>query len=115
MTGIEIPILIGLAAVVVAILERGYKSFLEKKAVDPKLKFDAAYLLNILITGGAMVVIVTVVIPAVITEVSANPDTALTLGSALLNFILGYAATYRILDGLNDSTKTRIEAKQAEE
>jgi len=111
--GIEIPILIGLSAIVVAVLERGYKTYLEAKAADPKLQFNGAYLLNILITGGAMVVIVTVVVPAVLTEISANPDTGLTLGSALLNFILGYAATYRILDGLNDSTKTRIEAKVA--
>jgi len=111
--GIEIPILIGLSAIVVAILERGYKTYLEKKAVDPKLEFNGAYLLNILITGGAMVVIVTVVVPAVLTEIEGQADQALTLGSALLNFILGYAATYRILDGLNDSTKTRIEAKEA--
>jgi len=111
--GIEIPILIGLAAVVVAILERGYKTFLEAKAADPKLTFNGAYLLNILITGGAMVVIVTVVIPAVLTEIQAQPQVGLTLGGTLLNFVLGYAATYRILDGLNDSTKTRIEAKEA--
>ena len=62
-----------------------------------------------------MVIIVTVVIPAVLTEIQAQPQTALTLGGALLNFVIGYAATYRILDGLNDSTKTRIQAKQAEE
>jgi hypothetical protein len=111
--GIELPILIGLAAVVVAVLERGYKTFLEKKAVDPELKFNGAYLLNILITGGAMVVIVTVVVPAVITEIQSNPDQAVTLGSALLNFILGYAVTYRVLDGLNTSTATKIEAKEA--
>jgi len=109
--GIEIPIIIGLIAVVVAVLERGYKSFLEKKAVDPKLKFDSAYLLNMLITGGAMVVIVTVIVPAVLTQIQANPDTALTFAGVALNFVLGYATTYRILDGLNDSTKTRIEAK----
>lgn len=114
MAGIEIPILIGLAAVVVALLERGYKTYLEKKAVDPELKFNGAYLLNLLITGGAMVVIVTVVVPSVLSEISANPDAVLTLGSALLNFIIGYATTYRILDGLNDSTKTRIEAKEAQ-
>jgi len=113
--GIEIPIIIGLVAVGVALLERGYKSFLEKKAVDPKIQFNAAYLLNLLITGGAMIAIVTVVIPAVIQQISADPNVPLTLGSAIVNFVLGYGLTYRILDGLNDSTKTRIEAKEAAE
>jgi len=60
-----------------------------------------------------MVVIVTAVIPAVITEVQAQPE-VLSLGGALLNFIIGYAATYRILDGLNDGTKSTIKAKEAQ-
>lgn len=111
--GIEVPIIIGLVAVAVAILERGYKTYLEKRQVDPKLQFNGAYLLNILITGGAMVTIITVVIPTVLTELGAQPNTELTLGAALLNFVLGYAITYRVLDGLNDKTKTVIEAKEA--
>ena len=41
-----IPLIVGLFFVAVAVLDRGYKKFLEKKQLEPELKFDATYLLN---------------------------------------------------------------------
>ena len=115
MFGIEIPIIIGLVAVGVAVLERSYKTFLEKKAVDPELKFNGAYLLNALISTGIGVSIVTAVIPAVLAEISNAPSVPLTLGAVIMNFILGYAATYRILDAFNNSTSKAIAVEEAEQ
>ena len=63
---IQIQIIIELVGVGIAILQRAYKSFLDRKAVEPDLKFNGAYLLNALISTGAGVSIVTAVIPPVI-------------------------------------------------
>ena len=108
MIGFELPIIVGLIAVGAAILERGYKTFLEKRKEDPELKFDGAYLLNILVSTGTSVTIVTGVLPAVITELTGQSTVPVTIGSILLNFVLGYAVTYRILDALNNSTSNKI-------
>ena len=112
---VSIPIIIGLLGVVIAILERGYKTFLEKRATEPNLKFNSAYLLNILISGGSMVVIITAVLPAVLSEIAAAPAGPLTLGAAVLVFIVGYGATYRILDGLNNRTELKLEVDELKE
>jgi hypothetical protein len=112
---VTIPLIIAFVGIGFAIVERGYKSFLEKKEIDPKLQFNPAYLLNIIITTGAMVAIVTGVLPAVISEISASPDIPLTLGAVVLNFVLGYSLTYRILDALNNSTEKRLEVEALKE
>lgn len=112
---ISIPVIIGLVAIGIAILERGYKTFLEKKQIDPKLEFNTAYLLNILITSGTMVAAITGVLPVVLAEISAQGDIPLTLGSAAVVFVIGYASTYRILDGLNNSTEKRLEVQELQE
>lgn len=112
---VTIPLIIALVGIGFAIVERGYKSFLEKKEIDPKLQFNPAYLLNIIITTGAMVAIVTGVLPAIISEISSEPNTVLTLGSVILNFVLGYSLTYRILDALNNSTEKRLEVEALKE
>ena len=108
-------VIIGLVAIAVAVLERGYKTFLEKKVIDPKLQFNSAYLINILITSGTMVAIVTGVLPLVLNEISAQPNIPLTLGSAALIFVLGYSTTYRFLDGLNNSTEKKLEVQELRE
>lgn len=111
---IQIPIIIGLVGVGIAILQRAYKSFLDKKAVEPNLKFDGAYMLNALISTGAGVSIVTAVIPSVINELTGSESIPITLGSIFLNFVSGYALTYTILDTLNNSTSKTIAIEQLE-
>lgn len=111
---VQIPIIIGLVGVGIAILQRAYKSFLDKKAVEPELKFNGAYLLNALISTGAGVSIVTAVIPAVINELTGQSSIPITIGSIFLNFVSGYALTYTILDTLNNSTSKTIAIEESE-
>ena len=108
---VEIPLIIGLVGVAFAVLERGYKTFLEVKKTDPTLKFDAAYMLNLLISTGVGTALVTAVIPTLITQITnqTNTELPITVGAIILNFILGYAVTYRILDALNTSTDRKME------
>ena len=108
-------VIIGLIGVAIAILERGYKTYLEKKAIEPNLKFNSAYLLNILISGGTMVGLITVVLPIVLSDISNTPNVPLTLGAAATVFIIGYGSTYRFLDGLNNSTEKRLELQEVKE
>ena len=109
---VSIPIIIGLLGVVIAVLERGYKTFLEKKVTEPDLKFNSAYLLNILISGGTIATLIISVLPLVLTEINANE--VVTLGSAILVFVVGYGSTYRVLDGFNNRTELKIEAQEAQ-
>lgn len=111
----SIPIIVGLVAVVAAVLERAYKTFLEKRVEDPKLQFSPAYLLNALISSGIGVAVVTAVIPALITELTGSQTLPVTLASIIVNFTLGYAITYRFLDGLNNSTSKQLEVQEQEQ
>jgi len=104
----SIPIIVGLIGVGIAIFERGYKRFLDAKKEDPSLTFDWSYLVNILISSGGMAAIIGGVIPA-LTEQLGEPSNAITLISIMGNFGLGYLLTYRILDGLNNSTEQKIQ------
>ena len=107
----EIPLIIGLIGVGFAILERGYKTYLEQKKLEKDLKFGAPYMLNLLISTGVGTALVTAVIPTLITQIQGQTEAELpvTVGALLLNFILGYTVTYRILDALNNSTDKKME------
>ena len=109
----EIPLIVGLVGVGVAILERGYKRYLEEKKLNPDLKFDSTYMLNLLVSTGIGTVIVTTIVPALIAALSKTPvDETIVqfagLSAIILNFILGYTLTYRILDALNTSTEKKL-------
>lgn len=107
---ISIPIIVGLIAVGVALLERGYKRYLEEKKIQEAegktISFDLAYMVNMLVTAGGSAAIVAV-IPVVIEEIGA--PTQITMVSLILNAILGYTTAYRILDGMNNSTDIKRE------
>ena len=102
----SLPIIVGLIFVAIAVLERGYKTFLDAKKVDPTIKFGGAYLLNLLVTTGASSAIVIAVIPALLTGLGTVPA-EITLSAIILQAILGYETAYRILDGLNTSTEKK--------
>ena len=110
---LAIPLLVGLVAIGLAIYERAFKTYLEKKAVDPELKFNTSYLLNMLVTTGTSIAIITGIIPALIAEL--DPSQPVTIASIILNFVLGYTITYRTLDALNKSTEKAIVVEQAEQ
>jgi hypothetical protein len=118
--GAEIPLIVGLLGVAVAVLERGYKRFLEEKKLDPTIKFGGTYMLNLLVSTGVGTALVVAVIPALITslqtgqEVSEGVVVVVGFASVILNFILGYTTTYRILDALNTSTERKLELARAE-
>lgn len=104
----SVPIIVGLVGVGIAVFERGYKRFLDARKEDPSLKFDSSYIVNILISSGGMAAIIGGVIPA-LTEQLGEPSTTITLISIIGNFALGYLATYRILDGLNNATEQKTQ------
>ena len=112
-----IPLIVGLVGVGVAILERGYKRYLEEKKLNPNIKFDGTYMLNLLVSTGIGTVIVTTIVPALIAALSKTPvDETIVqfagLSAIILNFVLGYTLTYRILDALNTSTEKKLATKE---
>lgn len=109
---IAIPLIVGLIGVSLAVFERGYKRFLDAKKEDPSLVWDNSYLVNILISAGGMAAIIAGVIPALV-EMVPDPTTPLTLVSLIGNFLGGYLGTYRILDGLNNTTEQKIKLAAA--
>jgi len=110
---IEIPVITGLIGLSLALLERGYKRYLDEKAEKPDLKFGLSYLVNMLVAGGGSAVLVGI-IPALLTQLGEMPTTLsiVVLGQ---QFLLGYLTAYRALDGLNKRTDDKIElAKKLE-
>ena len=108
-----IPLITGLVGVGAAILERGYKRYLEEKKLNPELKFSAVYMLNLLVSTGAGTVIVTTIIPALIAALQNTSENQqlnqyVGLAAIFINLALGYALTYRFLDGLNNSTDKKL-------
>ena len=109
----EIPLIVGLVGVAVAILERGYKRFLEERKEKPDLKFGGVYMLNLLVSAGAGTIIVTAIIPALIGAISEQVGTYTGVAAIFINLGLGYGLTYRFLDGLNTSTDKKMELAEA--
>lgn len=107
MSSIEIPVIVGLIGLSLALLERGYKRFLDEKKEQPDLKFGLAYLVNMLVAGGGSAVLVGI-IPALLTQLGDMPTTIsiVVLGQ---QFLLGYLTAYRALDGLNKRTDDKVE------
>lgn len=104
---IAIPLVVGLVGISLAVGERGYKRFLDAKKEDPSLVWDNSYLINILISAGGMSAIIAGVVPTLI-EMIPDISTPMTIASLIGNFLGGYLGTYRILDGLNNSTEQKI-------
>jgi len=107
MTSLEVPVIAGLMGLSLALLERGYKRFLDEKAERPDLKFGLSYLINMLVAGGGSAVLVGV-LPALLTQLGDMPTefSIVILGQ---QFLLGYLTAYRALDGLNNRTDDKIE------
>lgn len=109
---VAVPLVVGLIGVGLAVFERGYKRFLDAKKEDPSLTWDNSYLINILISAGGMAAIIAGVIPALV-EMVPETSTPLTLVSLIGNFLGGYLGTYRILDGLNNTTEQKVKLAAA--
>jgi hypothetical protein len=105
-----IPILVGLIFVGWAVLERGYKTFLEARKVDPTIKFSGAYMLNLLISTGVSSVVIITIIPTLLNGLNSIP-VGITVSTLILQAILGYETAYTILDKLNKSTESNVVVK----
>lgn len=112
---VQLPIIIGLVGVGIALANRAWKTFLEKQKEDPKLKFDAVYLTNALIASGTIITVVTGVIPVIVEQVVQFPNGIVTIALVIANFAIGYFGTYNILDGLNKGTAQKIEIAELKE
>ena len=110
-----LPIIIGLVGIGIAVAHRTYKSFLDKQKEDPNIKFDYAYLVNAFIASGTFITIITGVIPVVVGEVVPFPSGIVTIALVIANFSIGYFGTYRVLDGFNSTTSTKIEIAELKE
>lgn len=103
-----VPIIVGLIFVALAVLERGYKQYLEAKKTDATLKFGGAYMLNLLVSTGVTSVIIITIIPALLSGLTSVP-TELTLSAVILQAILGYTVAWTTLDKLNTGTEKKEE------
>lgn len=101
---------IGLVCVALAVVERGYKRFQDEKQERPDLKFNGAYLLNMIISGGVFGIILGA-LPMIISQIT-EIGPVITIGSVINAVALGYFGTYRVLDGLNRSTDSKLEVKE---
>ena len=111
----SLPIIIGLIGVGIAVAHRTYKAFIDKQKADPSIKFDTAYLVNAFIGSGVFITIITGVIPAIVNEVVPFTNGIITVTLVIANFSIGYFGTYRILDGLNNTTSAKIELAELKE
>ena len=102
------PYIVGLFVVAVAVLERGYKTFLEKKAQEPELEFNSTYLLNFWVSASVGVVVATLV-PTLIGTIANTVDTGVTLASIVITAAISYLAAYTALDKLNTGTEKALE------
>lgn len=109
----EIPVIVGLIGLSLALLERGYKRYLDEKKEQPELSFGLSYLVNMIVAGGGSAVLVGI-IPALLTQLGEQP-TVISIVVLGQQFLLGYLTAYRALDGLNKRTDDKVElAKKLE-
>jgi hypothetical protein len=102
-----IPIVVGLVFVAIAVLQRGYKTYLTEKKTNPSITFDAAYMLNFWVATSASTAIVGIV-PTLLTTLLGDTSAAITFYSIILNAILGYTTAWTALDQMNTSTENKI-------
>jgi hypothetical protein len=102
-------IVIGMAAVGLAIFDRGYGAYRTAKKDNPDLKFSADYLVNIIVSAGGMGGLFAGVFPLVVNSI-AQPKEGTEIIWFGLQFISGYLATLGLLDKLNRVTEKSTEA-----
>lgn len=108
-----IPIIVGLVFVGLAVLQRGYKTFLQEKKTNPDIKFDGTYMLNFWVSTGIAGAIVTIIPPLLTTLLPSNAG-PITLYSIIVNAVLGYTTAWTALDQMNTSTENKLIANKSE-
>ena len=109
-----VPFIVSVVGMVIAIVERGWKRFQDEKAVNPDVKFGAAYIMNMLLTAGGVGTLLAI-LTAIIAMLTAGETSAeVNLFAMIAQFGAGYLVAYRILDGLNNRTEKKIEVATAE-
>jgi len=107
---IIIPFVVSMIGLAIAIVERGWKRFKDEQATNPQLKFNTAYLLNMLLTAGGVGTLLSVISAVIASLTSGETSLEVTLVAIASQFALGYLLAYRILDAFNNRTDKTIEA-----
>lgn len=102
-------VLVGMAAVAVAILDRGYGAYRTAKKDNPDLKFSADYLINIVVSAGGMGGLFAGLFPVIVSAI-AEPKAGTDVIWFGLQFVTGYLSTLGFLDKLNRVTEAKTEA-----
>jgi hypothetical protein len=100
---------VGLFAVGIALLDRGYGAYRTAKKGNPDLKFSADYIINIIVAAGGMGGFFGVVFPVVLTSIS-TPKEGMDIIWIALQFVSAYFSTIGVLDKLNRATEGKTEA-----
>ena len=107
-TDIIIPMIVGLAAVGLALLDRGYLSYRNAKKADPTLQFSGEYVVTIIIAAGGAGGFFGLILPVITATITA-PIEGYFLMWVMIQFVTAYFATVGILDKLNQPIEAKTE------
>lgn len=107
-TDIVIPMIVGLAAVGLALLDRGYLSYRNAKKADPTIHFSAEYIVTIIIAAGGAGGFFGLILPVIQATITA-PIQGYFLMWTMVQFVTAYFATVGILDKLNQPLEAKTE------
>jgi hypothetical protein len=102
-------VVVGLAAVGLALFDRGYGDFRTARKSNPDLKFTADYIVNIIVAAGGAGGFFGVAFPVILNAIT-KPAEGMDVIWIILQFVSAYFATIGILDKLNKSTEAKTEA-----
>jgi hypothetical protein len=105
---IAIPIAVGLAAVGLALLDRGYLSYRNAKKSDPSLKFSFEYIVTIIIAAGGAGGFFGLILPIIQATITAPIEGYFTIW-AMVQFVTAYFSTVGLLDKLNQTLEAKNE------
>lgn len=105
---ILIPMVLGLAAVGLALLDRGYLSYRQAKKADPTIHFSAEYIVTIIITAGGAGGFFGLILPVLQAAITAPIEGYIVMW-AMVQFVTAYFATVGILDKLNQPLEAKTE------
>ena len=102
-------VVVGLAAVGLALFDRGYGDFRTARKSNPDLKFTADYIVNIIVAAGGAGGFFGVAFPVILNAIT-KPAEGMDAIWIILQFVSAYFATIGILDKLNKATEAKTEA-----
>src|ERR1051325_11323630 len=89
---------VSIAGMVVALVEPGWKRFQDEKASNPQLKFNAAYIVNMILTAGGVGTLLAIIAAIIVALKGGETSIEVDFFAIIGQFGLGYLISYRILD-----------------